>query len=118
MPPCCRRCTATVDWRAVKQYLVEEGVAVPPRAPSRIGTQPRAIDPFVGVVEASLRHDITVKGRVIRRHRLHARRARQRPPDQLPDAARLPIHQRSHQLRDVWLDTAAIAAQFSASTEH
>jgi len=54
-----------VDWRTVKRYLAEDGVVVLPRAPSRIGTQPRVIDPFVGVVEAWLRHDITVKGSVI-----------------------------------------------------
>lgn len=53
------------DWRTVKKYLAQDGLVGPPRAPSRAGTQPRLIDPFVSVVEAWLRADITVKGAVI-----------------------------------------------------
>lgn len=54
------------DWRTVKKYLaVEPGAASPPRAPSRAGTQPRVIDPFVGLVEGWLRNDITLRGSVI-----------------------------------------------------
>jgi transposase len=45
-----RECGA--DWRTVRKYLAEDGVAVPPAAPSRAGTQPRSIDPFVAAVEA------------------------------------------------------------------
>jgi transposase len=53
------------DWRTVKKYLTQDGLVGPPRAPSRAGTQPRLIDPFVSVVEAWLRADITIKGAVI-----------------------------------------------------
>jgi transposase len=38
---------------------------MPPRAPSRAGTQPRLIDPFVPLVEGWLRNDITLRGSVI-----------------------------------------------------
>src|SRR3954453_23938932 len=54
-----------VDWRTVKKYLAQDGVALPPRGPSRAGTQPRVIDPFVELVDAWLRADITLKGSVI-----------------------------------------------------
>jgi transposase len=54
------------DWRTVKKYLAAEpGAALPPRAPSRAGTQPRLIDTFVDVIEAWLRTDIELKGSVI-----------------------------------------------------
>ena len=54
------------DWRTVKKYLAAgPGDAAPPRAPSRAGTQPRLIDPFVPVVEAWLRGDIGLRGSVI-----------------------------------------------------
>jgi hypothetical protein len=43
-----RECGA--DPRTVKKYLEQDGVALPPRAPSRAGTQPRVIAPLVGVV--------------------------------------------------------------------
>ena len=54
-----------VDWRTVRKYLAEDGVALPPAAPSRAGTQPRKIGPFVGLVEAWLRAEITLKASVI-----------------------------------------------------
>lgn len=54
-----------VDWRTVRKYLTEEGVALPPRAPSRAGSQPRVIAPLVEVIEGWLRADITLKGSVI-----------------------------------------------------
>ena len=54
-----------VDWRTVRKYLSEDAVSVPPSAPSRAGTQPKVITPFVGVVEAWLRADVTLKGSVI-----------------------------------------------------
>src|SRR4051794_22658494 len=54
-----------VDWRTVKKYLVQEGIALPPRAASRVGTQPRVIAPFVELVEGWLRKDISLKGTVI-----------------------------------------------------
>src|SRR4051794_3071734 len=53
------------DWRTVRKYLVEDGVPVPPRAPSRAGTQPQVIAPLAGVVDAWLRRDITVRASVI-----------------------------------------------------
>src|SRR4051794_5173325 len=54
-----------VDWRTVRKYLAEDAPSVPPAAPRRAGTQPKVITPFVAVVEAWLRKDITVKGSVI-----------------------------------------------------
>ncbi len=54
-----------VDWRTVRKYLAEDACSVPPAAPPRSGTQPKVITPFVGVVEAWLRADITLKGSVI-----------------------------------------------------
>jgi transposase len=53
------------DWKTVKKYLAEGAPACPPAAPSRAGTQPRVIAPFVGVVDAWLRSDITIKATVI-----------------------------------------------------
>ncbi len=53
------------DWRTVRKYLAEDAVSVPPSAPPRTGTQPRLITPFVGVIEAWLRADPTVKATVI-----------------------------------------------------
>jgi len=41
------------------------GLVGPPKAPSRAGTQPRLIDPYVAVVEVWLRADITIKGAVV-----------------------------------------------------
>ena len=52
------------DWRTVRKYLAAE-VGIPPSAPPRAGSQPRVIDPFVPLVEAWLRADITLKGSVI-----------------------------------------------------
>lgn len=54
-----------VDWRTVRKYLAEDSPSVPPTGPPRAGTQPKVITPFVGVVEAWLRGDITLKGAVI-----------------------------------------------------
>src|SRR5512135_1787837 len=53
------------DWRTVKKYLSQAGVASPPRAPSRAGTQPRVITPFAAVVDAELRRDIAIRGSVV-----------------------------------------------------
>jgi hypothetical protein len=52
-------------WRTVKKYLNEDGPGVPPSAPPRVGTQPRVIEPFVAVIEAWLRSDVTLRGSVI-----------------------------------------------------
>ena len=53
------------DPRTVKKYLKEDGVALPPRAPSRAGTQPQKIAPVAQVVDAWLRDEITLKASVI-----------------------------------------------------
>jgi transposase len=52
------------DWRTVKKYLTHE-LGVPPVAPSRQGTQPRVVEPFVDVIDAWLRKDVELKGTVI-----------------------------------------------------
>lgn len=54
-----------VDWRTVRKYLAEDGVALPPAAPSRAGTQPSKIGPFAQLVEGWLRGEITLKASVI-----------------------------------------------------
>ena len=53
------------DWRTVRKYLAEDAPAVPPTSPSRAGTQPRLIEPFVERTEAWLRSDLALKGTVI-----------------------------------------------------
>jgi transposase len=54
-----------VDWRTAKKYLQQPAGAVPPSATPRKGSQPRVIDPFVGVVDAMLRRDIKIPAAVI-----------------------------------------------------
>jgi transposase len=54
-----------VDWRTAKKYLQQPAGAMPPAATSRKGTQPRVIDPFVGVIDAMLRRDIKIPAAVI-----------------------------------------------------
>src|SRR3954471_19640885 len=54
-----------VDWRTVRKYLAEDAASVPPTAPPRAGSQPKVITPVVGVIEAWLRADVTLKGSVI-----------------------------------------------------
>jgi transposase len=53
------------DWRTVRKYLAEGAASVPPAGPSRAGTQPLLITPFVPLVEAWLRADVSLKGTVI-----------------------------------------------------
>ena len=53
------------DWRTVRKYLAEDAASVPPEGPPRAGTQPQLITPFIPVVEAWLRTDLTIKGTVI-----------------------------------------------------
>jgi len=53
------------DWRTVRKYLTADVPVGPPKAPPRAGTQPRAIEPFVAVVEGWLRADIGLKASVI-----------------------------------------------------
>ena len=54
-----------VDWRTVRKYLSEDSSSIPPGAPPRTGTRPKAITPFVGVIDAWLRADLTLKASVI-----------------------------------------------------
>jgi transposase len=54
-----------VDWRTVKKYLTEPAGATPPAAPSREGTQPQVVAPYMGVINAMLRADPTMKALVI-----------------------------------------------------
>jgi transposase len=53
------------DWRTVKKYLAEDAATAPPAGPQRAGTQPLLITPFVPLIEAWLRADLSVKGTVI-----------------------------------------------------
>ncbi|MEV6971806.1 IS21 family transposase [Hamadaea sp. NPDC051192] len=53
------------DWRTVKKYLDPDSPSTPPRAPSRMGSQPKVITPFVDVVDAWLRAEPRLKGSVI-----------------------------------------------------
>ena len=53
------------DWRTVRKYLVEEAPSVPPAAPPRAGSQPLLITPFIPLVEAWLRADVSLKGTVV-----------------------------------------------------
>ena len=50
------------DWRTVRKYLAEDSPSVPPSAPSRAGTQPRVITPFIGVIESWLRNATAGQG--------------------------------------------------------
>jgi transposase len=54
-----------VDWRTVRKYLAEDGVALPPAVPSRAGTQPSKIEPFAAMVEGWLQGEVTMKASVI-----------------------------------------------------
>jgi transposase len=53
------------DWRTIRRYLAEDAASVPPTGPPRAGTQPLMITPFIPVVEAWLRADVTIKGTVV-----------------------------------------------------
>ena len=53
------------DWRTVRKYLAEDAPSVPPTGPPRAGTQPLLITPFIPLVEAWLRADVSLKGTVI-----------------------------------------------------
>ena len=53
------------DWRTVRKYLAEDAASVPPAAPPRKGTQPLLITPFIPLVEAWSRADLTIKGTVV-----------------------------------------------------
>jgi predicted transcriptional regulator len=53
------------DPRTVRKYLAEDADSVPPVAPSRLGTQPRLIEPFIELVESWLRINLGLKASVI-----------------------------------------------------
>ena len=53
------------DWRTVRKYLADDAPSAPPAAPSRAGTQPKLITPFIPLVEAWLRVDVDLKATVI-----------------------------------------------------
>jgi hypothetical protein len=53
------------DPRTVRKYLAEDASSVPPAASSRLGSQPRLIEPFVELVESWLRTDLGLKASVI-----------------------------------------------------
>ena len=53
------------DWRTVRKYLSEDAVSVPPSGTPRAGCQPLMITPFISVVEAWLRADLSIKGTVV-----------------------------------------------------
>ena len=55
-----------MDWRTVKKYLAADAPSTPPAAPSRAGTQPRAITPELELLIRSwLAKDIELKASVI-----------------------------------------------------
>lgn len=56
---------AGCDWRTARKYLSEDAPVGPPRAPSRAGTQPRLVDPFVEVIDAWLRQEPRLRASVI-----------------------------------------------------
>ena len=56
---------AGCDWRTARKYLSVDAPAGPPRASSRAGTQPRLVDPFVGVIDAWLREEPRLRASVI-----------------------------------------------------
>jgi transposase len=53
------------DWRTVKKYIAAGAAGVPPAGPPRKGTQPLAVAPFTGVIDAWLRADVTLRASVI-----------------------------------------------------
>jgi transposase len=54
-----------LDWRTVKKYIEQPVGAVPPSAPSRAGSQPRVIEPYVEVIDALLRRNIKIKAATV-----------------------------------------------------
>ena len=53
------------DWRTVRKYLAEDALGLAAGPPPRAGTQPLLITPFIPLVEAWLRADLSLKGTVI-----------------------------------------------------
>ena len=77
-------------------------MALPPRAPSRAGSQPRVIAPFVEVIDGWLRRDLALKGSLIherlraeygftgsyQRVKMHLAEARRGSPPSSPSGTR------------------------------
>lgn len=49
----------------MKKYLDPDAPSAPPQGSPRVGTQPRVIEPFAGVIDQWLRADIRLRGTVI-----------------------------------------------------
>ena len=56
---------AGCDWRTARKYLSPDAPAGPPRSSSRQGTQPRLVDPFVGVIDGWLVKEPRLRASVI-----------------------------------------------------
>ncbi|MDD7965523.1 IS21 family transposase [Actinomycetospora lemnae] len=56
---------AGCDWRTARKYLSPDAPVGPPRAPSRAGTQPRLVDPFVEVIDTWLQTEPRLRASVI-----------------------------------------------------
>ncbi len=56
---------AGCDWRTVRKYLSEHAPVGPPRAPSRRGTQPRLVDPYVELIDGWLVKEPRLRASVI-----------------------------------------------------
>jgi transposase len=56
---------AGCDWRTAKKYLSEDAPVGPPTGSPRAGTQPRLVDPFVGVIDAWLDEEPRLRASVI-----------------------------------------------------
>jgi transposase len=56
---------AGCDWRTARKYLSPDAPAGPPQAPSRAGTQPRLVDPYVEVIDAWLVSEPRLRASVI-----------------------------------------------------
>jgi transposase len=126
------------DWRTVKKYLEIEGVALPPRAPSRKGCQPQLITMFAPLVDAWLRQDVTLKGSVIherlvaehgftghyQRVKMYLAEARPRVEDELAERDENPLrglHRRFEvvagaQAQVDWGDEGGLLARAGAGT--
>lgn len=104
---------AGCDWRTARKYLSEDAPSGPPRAPSRAGTQPRAVDPFAGVIDAWLGEEPALRASVIherlvadygftghyQRIKLYVREARVRLELEADPCSRPPaLHRRSETL--------------------
>ncbi|MGI9157116.1 MAG: IS21 family transposase [Marmoricola sp.] len=56
---------AGCDWRTARKYLSPDAPVGPPRSSSRGGTQPRLVDPFVGVIDGWLVKEPRLRASVI-----------------------------------------------------